>query len=73
MNRRRIPAILGRAMTGRDIGKVDGFEAWSGVSDLEVIAADSEFPVQADGELLGSARSLSVSIAPGHLRVLMPG
>lgn len=73
MSRRRIPAILGRAMTGRDIGQVGGFEAWSGVSDLEVTAAESGFPVQADGELLGSARRLSVSIAPDHLRVLMPG
>ena len=41
MNRRRIPAILGRAVTGRDIGRVDGFEAWSGVTALEVIAPDS--------------------------------
>lgn len=73
MSRRRIPAILGRAVTGRDIGKVDGFEAWSGVTDLEVIAPDSGVPLQADGELLGSARRLSVSIAPDHLRVLMPG
>ena len=73
MSRRRIPAILGRAVTGRDIGKVDGFEAWSGVSTLEVTAPSPGFPAQADGELLGSLRSLSVSIVPNHLRVLMPG
>lgn len=73
MSRRRIPAILGRAMTGRDIGKVDGFEPWSGVSTLEVIASSAEFPAQADGELLGSGRRLSVSILPEHLRVLMAG
>ena len=73
MSRRRIPAILGRAMTGRDIGNVAGFEAWSGVSALEVVAPSSVLPAQADGELLGSGRSLSVSILPDHLRVLMPG
>ncbi|MDE0169468.1 MAG: diacylglycerol kinase family protein [bacterium] len=73
MSRRRIPSILGHAMVGRDIGKVDGFEAWSGVSALEVSAPSTGFPAQADGELLGSGRSLSVSIQPNYLRVLMPG
>ena len=72
MSRRRIPAILGRVVTGRDIGKAGGFEAWNGVSALEVTAPPDGVPVQADGEQLGSGLSLSVSIRPDHLRVLTP-
>lgn len=72
LSRRRIPAILGRVATGRDVGKADGFEAWTGVSALEVTAPPGGVPVQADGELLGSGVSLSAALRPDHLRVLTP-
>ena len=72
MSRRRIPQVLWRAVTGRDLAKVDGFEVWTGLSSADVIAAPSGVAAQADGELLGSPRRLSVAIRPNHLRVLRP-
>ncbi len=73
LNRRKIPAVLSRAITGRDLAKVDGFEVWTGIRSLEVTCASAGVIAQADGELLGTRRKLSVEAEADHLRVLRPG
>ena len=73
MRRRRIPSVLWRAMTGSELEKVAGFEVWTGVSSLDVVAASGVAPAQADGELLGLPRKLSIAALANQLRVLVPG
>ena len=73
LNRRQISSVAWRAVMGRDIGKVDGFEIRTGVPAFSMVASPGGILAQADGELLGSPVKLSVAASPDHLRLLAPG
>lgn len=73
LSRRRILSMLGRVVAGADLGGIEGFEVWSGLTSLEISATTDGAPAQADGELLGSPENLSVAALGSHLRVLTPG
>ena len=70
--RRRITPLLFGTVSGRDLSKIDGIEVWAGVTALEVVIGDADIPAQADGEILGSPRTISMATRPDHLRVLAP-
>ena len=73
LRRRQIPSIVRRALTTSGLEKAEGFEVWTGLSSLDVVAIDDGVAAQADGELLGSLRRFSAVVRPKYLRVLMPG
>lgn len=70
--RRQIPSVLWRAVTGRDLATIDGFEVRAGVPAFSMVAQGGGILAQADGELLGSPERLSVAAHPDHLRLLAP-
>jgi diacylglycerol kinase family enzyme len=72
LKRRRIPNIFFSAVTHRDLGAIDGFEVWSHVKSLELVA-DPPVSVQADGESLGMVDGGSVTWEPDSLRVIAGG
>jgi diacylglycerol kinase family enzyme len=66
-----IPHILVAASTKRDLNKVKGITAITGVEQL-TITSEGGAPVQADGEALGTVTRLAAAIRPGLLRVAAP-
>lgn len=66
-----VPGILLAASTKRDLNKVKGVTACTGVRSLSITAPDGA-PAQADGEALGSISRLDAQIRPGLLRVAVP-
>lgn len=77
--RRRIGTVLFRAAARRDLDRMEGVEIWEGVTSLTITrlaeeSADEDGPppAQADGELLGTPRKLSLAVQPGYLRVIRP-
>ncbi len=85
--RRRIGAVLARAAARRDLDRIAGIEIWEGVTSLTITRLadppeadpgtrpadeDAPPPAQADGELLGTPRKLSLAVQPGYLRVISP-
>lgn len=72
LKRRQIPSILWRAAVRADLGKVEGFEVLRGVSSLAMMARSGDILAQADGELLGSPRRVSVAMHANRLELLAP-
>lgn len=70
LRRRRIPRILLRAVTHRDLGAIEGFEVWRDIDTLE-LAADPPVAAQADGESLGQVDGGTVEWVPDSLSVIM--
>lgn len=69
LRRRRIPNILFRALTHRDLSEIGGFDVWRRV-ELMTFAADAPVPAQADGEALGMADGGAFEWMPDSLRVI---
>lgn len=69
LKRRRIPSILTKALTHKDLGSLDGFVTWSNIKKLG-ISADPPVAVQADGEDLGLADGGEVEWIPDSLRIV---
>ena len=70
--RKRIASLLVGTAIRRDLTRLDGIEVWEGVEELTVTSPDARTAAQADGELLGTPTSLTVTIEPEHLRVVAP-
>jgi diacylglycerol kinase family enzyme len=69
---RRVPRVLARAATGRDLSAVNGLTVWRDPFKV-VIEADPPSRFQADGELLGNADWLEITPVPDALAVMVPG
>lgn len=67
----RAAEITLRSVFHRALPERIGTEVWAGFDRLE-IEADPAAPYQADGELLGHAKLIVITEAPGALRVLRP-
>lgn len=67
----RALSVLARASSGRDLTRIPGMHVWHDPTKL-VIEAEPRSRFQADGELLGSADWLEVTLVPDGLRVLTP-
>lgn len=70
--RRRVGRILFGAVSGRPLANIEGIEVWEGITSLDVTIGDATIPAQADGELLGSPRRITVETRPDYLRVIAP-
>ena len=68
--RNALPMLLGSAL-GRDLGNVEGFTLWRGVSELTV-EAEPPVAVQADGERLGPTQHATLRHVPDALTVAVP-
>lgn len=66
----RMVRMVLRAATGRDPAAIRGIEIWRGFDEL-TIEADPVTLLEADGELLGMASSLTVT--PDATRLLVVG
>lgn len=69
LRRRRVPAILVRALAHKDLGAIRDIAVWPRVERLEVVA-DPPVAAQADGESLGLADGAVVEWVPGALKVI---
>ncbi len=72
LGRSRLPAILWRALTARDMGRATGLAARTGVPALSIAAPPGGILAQADGELLGTPEKLSVAAHPNRLLLIAP-
>ncbi|MCY4371874.1 MAG: diacylglycerol kinase family protein [bacterium] len=70
--RRQIPSVLWRAVSGRDLARIKGFEVRAGVPTFDMVAPPGGILAQADGELIGAPEKVSVAAHPDHLRLLAP-
>ncbi|MGB7860037.1 MAG: diacylglycerol kinase family protein [Acidimicrobiia bacterium] len=69
LKRRRIPRIAISALSGRELGNVDGIEVWDAVKSIEVVA-NPPVAAQADGESLGMVDAARVDWNADSLRVV---
>ncbi len=69
---RRVPRVLTRAASGRELSAVTGLTVWHDPFKV-VIEADPPSRFQADGELLGTADWLEITPVPDALAVMAPG
>lgn len=67
----RAPTILLRAARGRNLGDTSGLSVWEDVTEV-TIYAEPKAPLQADGELLGLASTVTISASPDRLRIASP-
>jgi len=65
----RLVNVVARAATKRDLARVPGVEIWEGFERLE-ITSDPRSWIEADGELLGRATSITASPEPRDLLVV---
>jgi len=65
----RLFYLLARAGTKRDLAKVPGVEIWEGFERLEIMS-DPPSWIEADGELLGRASSITIKPEPRTLLVI---
>lgn len=72
MKRRRVPAIIFRALAHRDLGGLAEFEVWLEVTELE-FEADPPVAAQADGEGLGLVDRGVIEWVPDSLLVIAGG
>jgi diacylglycerol kinase family enzyme len=69
---RNSTGLLTRAVTGRGHENREGIRVWSEFAEQSIVAEPAA-PFQADGELLGSALSLTIRPDETGLKVLRPG
>lgn len=67
--RRRIASVFGSAAIGRDLNRIKGIEVWDSVTEV-TISSSGVIPAQADGELLGTPGTLTVSADPDALHII---
>ncbi len=70
LNTVRTASLIGRALAGRDLERIPGVEVWQGVEQLR-ISADPTAWLQADGELLGKAATISMAVADDRIPVIV--
>ncbi len=73
LDRKRLPTILLRALTARDMGRTTGLEVRTEIPAISINAPPGGILAQADGELLGTPERLSVAAHPERLRLIAPG
>lgn len=73
LTRVRLPSILGRAVTGRSLGRTAGFTVRTGIPAFSMTAPSGGILAQADGELLGTPEKLAVAAYAEHLQLIAPG
>ena len=68
---RRLPRIISGLVGGADLDRLPGMQVWTG---LESVAFEADPPVwgQADGEMTGAWRTVSISLKRDALHVLVP-
>ncbi|HKY48404.1 MAG TPA: diacylglycerol kinase family protein [Acidimicrobiia bacterium] len=68
---RRLPRIISGLIGGADLDRLPGMQVWTG---LESVAFEADPPVwgQADGEMTGAWRTVSISLKRDALHVLVP-
>jgi len=71
LRRHRIPQIAFDALSGRDLGAVEGVDIWQHVDSVS-LEATPPIAAQADGESLGVVDAARVTWAPNSLNVI-PG
>lgn len=69
LRRRRIPGIITRALTHRDLGDLGDLDLWPEVATIE-FEADPAVAAQADGESLGLVDGGVVEWRPDSLRIV---
>lgn len=66
---RRLPRILARVATGRELASLPGVEVWPGVGDFDIIA-DPPARIQVDGEMIGEVATVTAAFRPEALWVV---
>lgn len=69
LKRRRIPTILYRTLTRRNLGEIAGFDVWHRIDSM-TFSADPPVAAQADGEALGMADGGTLEWMPHSLGVI---
>lgn len=70
---RRMVSVIARAAVRGDLTRVPGVHVWEGFENITVSASEPEW-VEADGELLGSATTITAAPEPRPLLVAaLPG
>jgi len=70
LNARRTASLVGRAVARRDLGRIRGVEVWQGVETLRITAEPTAW-LQADGELLGKAAEVQMTVADERVGVIV--
>ncbi|MGQ0849351.1 MAG: diacylglycerol/lipid kinase family protein [Actinomycetota bacterium] len=68
---RRVPWIIGRALSRGDLGALPGMQLWDKVDDL-TIEAEPPSLGQADGEITGEWSTASMTLRPEALGLIVP-